>query len=122
MSENFHKIVGMQWILEKMTVNGESIDLVPEKPFIKFGEDQTIKGFASINRFFGSLQMDATGQVRWPTPLGSTRMAGPPELMNQENAFLKALPMTERFSQSGIRLYAVSADGSTELVFYVPVE
>ncbi|MHC4836515.1 MAG: META domain-containing protein [Planctomycetota bacterium] len=49
-------------------------------------------------------------------------MAGPPEQMGQEDAFLKALPQTQRLSKAGINLYAASKDGQTKLVFYVPVE
>ncbi len=122
-SENFKTIAGIQWILQKMTVDGKAIDLVGEKPFIQFDADENkVTGFASVNRFFGSVQIDKKGRVQWPGPFGSTRMAGPPEQMKQEDAFLKALPRTDRLSKAGINLCAASEDGKTELVFYVPVE
>jgi heat shock protein HslJ len=46
-------------------------------------------------------------------------MAGSPQQMEQEDAFLKALPRTERLSKAESNLYAVSEDGKTKLVFYV---
>jgi len=122
-SDNFKTIAGMQWILQQMTVDGEAIELVGEKPFIQIdaGENK-VTGFASVNRFFGSVKIDGEGRVQWPGPFGSTRMAGPPEQMKQEDVFLKALPKTKRLSKTGINLYAASDEGKTELVFYVPVE
>lgn len=120
---NFKTIAGMQWILQQMTIDGEAFELTGEKPFIQFDADTNkVTGFASVNRFFGSVEIDNEGRVRWPGPLGSTRMAGSPEQMKQEDAFLKALPQIEQLSTAGINLYAAGADGKTELVFYVPVE
>ncbi|MHC5190664.1 MAG: META domain-containing protein [Planctomycetota bacterium] len=122
-SENLETIAGMQWILLQMTVDGKPVKLVGEKPFIQFDvEENRVTGFASLNRFFGSVNIDKAGNVQWPGPFGSTRMAGPPEQMGQEDAFLKALPQTQRLSKAGINLYAASKDGQTKLVFYVPVE
>ena len=121
-SENFKTIAGMQWMLAQMTVDGKVFELAGEKPFIQFDVNENkVTGFASVNRFFGSVKIDGEGRLQWPGPFGSTRMAGSPEQMKQEDAFLKALPKTERMSKSGIRLYFVSADEKTQLVFYVPV-
>lgn len=122
-SDNFKTVAGMQWILQQMTVDGKAIELVGEKPFIQFDADENkVTGFASVNRFFGSVEINGEGHVQWPGPFGSTRMAGRPQQMKQEDAFLKALPRTNRLSKAGINLYAASADGQAELVFYVPVE
>ena len=119
-AENFKTITGMQWILQQMTVNGETFKLVGENPFIEFNADENkVTGFASVNRFFGSVRIDEKGRVQWPGPFGSTRMAGPPEQMKQEDSFLKALPQTEQISTAGSNLYAISEDGQTRLVFYV---
>jgi heat shock protein HslJ len=122
-SANFKTIAGTQWILQQMTVDSEVIELIGEKPFIQFNADENkVTGFASLNRFFGSIKIDKKGRVQWPGPFGSTRMAGPPEQMTQEDMFLKALPKTDRLSKGGIHLYATSTDGKTKLTFYVPVE
>lgn len=122
-SENFRAIVGVQWILQQMIIDGKVFDLAGEKPFIQFNSDENkVTGFASVNRFFGSVEIDKVGRIQWPGPFGSTRMAGSPEQMKQEDTFLKALPQTEQLSKAGINLYAASGDGRTKLVFYVPVE
>src|SRR5210317_1960312 len=90
-SANVDRIVGMQWILKEMTVEGKEYELTGEKPFIKIDDDGKISGFAGVNRFFGSADIDDEGTVTFPSAFGSTRMAGPPEQMKLENAFLATL-------------------------------
>ena len=121
-SQNLSRIVGMQWILEKMMLGGEEYPLAKEKPFIKFDKDGKVTGFGSVNRFFGSMEIDDKGNIKWQKAFGSTKMAGPPEFMTQETVFLNVLNKTELLSFEGIRLYACTKDGKTELVFYVPVQ
>ncbi len=121
-SENFNRIVGMQWILKKMTIDGVEYQLAREKPFMKFGANGKLNGHASVNRFFGSMEVDADGKLKWSKAFGSTRMAGPENMMKQESAFLKTLPMTEQASLDKIFLTFQTKDGKTELIFYVPVE
>jgi len=120
-SQNLSRIVGMQWILEKMTIDGKVYRLAKERPFIKFDKDGRVTGFGSVNRFFGSMKIDTKGNIKWQKAFGSTQMAGPPEFMKQESAFLNVLPKTEKISFEGIRIYASTRDGKTQLVFYVPV-
>ena len=117
-SESIGRIVGMQWTLRKMTLNGNEYDLAGVQPFVKFGPDGKVSGSASINSFSGSMQWDDQGEIHW-SPLLSTRMAGPPERMNQETAFLEALPRARRLSLEGIHLHAQSADEQVKLIFSV---
>lgn len=121
-SENFGRIAGMQWILQKMTVAGKEQEILGERPFIKFEKNGGVGGFASVNRFFGSMEIDDKGIAKWGGPFGVTRMAGPPDAMKQESDFLNALQQTSRLSTEKIYLYIQTPDGQTELVFYVPVE
>ena len=121
-SDNFSRMAGMQWILQKMIVDGSEYPLTGEMPFIKFETDGKVNGFASINRFFGSIEINPQGQIKWSEAFGSTKMAGPGELMKQEDTFLATLPKTEQLAIKGIHLYAYSGDKQTEYVFYVPVE
>ena len=74
-------------------------------------------GAASINSYFGTANVHADGAIAWPAPFGSTRMAGPPELMDQEAAYLEALARTERWRLDGAGLVLESADGRTRLTF-----
>ena len=112
----------MQWILQKMTIDGKEYKLSEKKPFIKFENDGKVSGFASVNRFFGSTKIDNEGRITWTTPLGSTRMAGPPELMDQEKSFINALQTADELIVEKIHLYIQTSDAQTELAFYVPVK
>ena len=118
---NLTRITGMQWILQKMTVEGQDCPLTGEKPYIKFEPDGKVSGFGSINRYFGSVQMGGEGNLKW-SPLGSTKMAGPDELMKQEDMYLKALPLTEQMSVEGIHLYLSTKDEQIELIFFCACE
>jgi len=117
-SENISQIVGVRWTLQKMTLNGNEYDLAGKRPYIEFRNNGQVSGFASINRCSGSMQLDDQGRARW-SPLASTRMAGPPELMQQESIFLEALQRVQRLSLEGIHLHAQSEEDQVELVFRV---
>jgi heat shock protein HslJ len=119
--ESLSQIADRQWILRMMIIDGTEYGLTGERPFVKFSGDGKVSGFASINRFSGSMQWDDQGKIQW-SPLLSTRMAGPPESMNQEGTFLKALPRVRCLSLDGIHLRAQGEDKQVELVFYVPVK
>ena len=120
-SNSVNRISGRQWILQEMTIDGNEHHLTGNRPFIKFSKDGKVSGFASINRFSGSIQLEDQGRVQW-SPFRSTRMAGPLELMDQESTFLAALQRTQRFSLEGIYLLAQSKDGHVKLVFCVTME
>ena len=120
-SENLSGIVDVQWMLEEMTIDGDKFQLTGERPLVKFERDGKVSGFASVNRFFGSMQIDDAGKVKWSNAFGATRMAGPQERMEQESVFLEMLAKTDQLSIKGERLYAQSPEGRTKLVFYVSV-
>ena len=115
-SESIGQIVGVRWILQKMSMDGNEYDLAGNSPYIEFSDDGRISGFTSINRCSGSMQLDDRGRARW-SPLASTKMAGPPKLMQQESIFLEALPRVQRLSIKGTHLYAQSEDDHVELIF-----
>jgi heat shock protein HslJ len=121
-SGNFGRIVGMQWILKEMVVDGQAYALTGEMPFVKFEAGGSFNGYASINRFFGSVAIDGAGKVVWPENVGMTRMAGPQKMMEQEGVVLKTLVGTEKASLEKIYLTFESLDGKSKLIFYVPVE
>lgn len=121
-ADNYSKLLEKPWVLQSLKIDDQAYSLVKEVPFIRFSVDHRINGFTSINQFFVGLEIDADGQVAWPNPAGSTRMAGPPVLMKQEAAFMKALPQTARMTASDVQLVMTSADGRTELVFAAQVQ
>ncbi len=119
--ERLSRIADRQWTLRMMIVGGNEYPLASERPSVKFSRDSTVTGFASLNRFSGSMTWDDQGNIQW-RPLISTRKAGPPQLMNQESTFLASLPRVQRLSLEGIHLLARSLDEQVELVFYVPMK
>ena len=65
--------------------------------------DGEVTGVASINRYSGNMETDGDRILRW-SPFRVTRMAGPPDLMRQEDQFIRALPQTTRFYPFGEKL------------------
>lgn len=63
------------------------LDIAP--PAVTFGDDGRISGRATINRIIGSFTIE--DGVLTLSPLATTMMAGPPELMDQESRFLNVL-------------------------------
>ncbi len=57
------------------------------------------------------------GRLEWGAPLGSTMMAGPEPLMDQETAFLQALQAARKFSLREGRLVLEDDTGRTRLEF-----
>ena len=115
-SENLANAAGKVWRLEAMTYMGSEYTLEGKMPNIKIdAESGKVSGFASLNRYFGSLAIDGEGKVTWPKAMGSTRMAGPPAAMKQETAFLSTLPKTEQMSLEADKLIMTSSDGQYKL-------
>ncbi len=120
-ADNLEKICGVQWIVKEMTTDGVTMELTQEPPFVQFEISGKLAGFASVNRFFGSLKIDAKGKIE-VTPLGATMMAGPEDQMAQEMAFLKTFQKIDGFYLDGIFLQATFKGEENRLVFYVPVQ
>ena len=115
-SEDFGLIAGRQWTLERMVADGTEYALEGRRPFVQLQSDGTIAGYASVNRFGGTLGLDKQGRITL-SPLATTRMAGPVDRMEQEETFLRALGNIDRLSVAGDRLAMQSLDGTMELVF-----
>jgi heat shock protein HslJ len=83
---------GSEWKLEELGGTGviESVQAT-----LSFPEAGKVTGNGSCNRFFGTAQI-SKDSIKF-SPLGSTRMACPEELMNQETKYLGALQSAERF-------------------------
>lgn len=83
-----HGLIG-EWTVERL---GESAVRPAGIAYLGFGEDGKIYGSASVNRIMGTWSLnDGTLML---SKLGSTRMAGPPELMDQESQLLAGLEQT----------------------------
>lgn len=79
------QLLGRRWVME---------GAIPGRGSIKAGfelrEDGTLAGHTGVNRANGSYALKAGTGIHIP-PLTTTRMAGPPEAMDREQAFLGAL-------------------------------
>jgi heat shock protein HslJ len=83
---------GSEWLLEDLGGSGV-LDQV--QVTITFPEAGKVAGNGSCNRFFGAAEIH--GDAIKLGPLGSTRMACPEAVMNQETKYLEALQAAERF-------------------------
>jgi len=95
-------------------VEGASLSAgtVGHEPYIQFDpEKKRVTGYSGVNSFLGGYS-SGDGALRF-SPLASTRRAGPPELMELEAAFLKALAATRSYRVRGNTLELLDADGRT---------
>ncbi|MFO1458088.1 MAG: META domain-containing protein [Verrucomicrobiota bacterium] len=75
-----------------------------------------VAGSSAVNRYFGGYTLGPAGAIHW-TPFGSTRMAGPPERMQLEDQFLKALESTTRADVTPHGIVLQTSDASTRVEF-----
>jgi heat shock protein HslJ len=118
-AQNLDRLVDRDWELKTITVDNTRVIMhVDATQTVRFGSDGRVSGFGAVNRFSGTYKFSPEGVLMWPAPgLVSTRMAGPPELMEKERAYLRGLPKTTRavVAKNGLQLQ--SEDGSTVLLF-----
>ena len=116
--QQFEKIVDIEWHLIRMTLDGEPKPRVKNsKVTFVCSNEGKVAGVASINRYFGNLKLAEDGAIVWNKAFGMTRMAGPPELMEQESGFMAALTKTSRMYLNDSTLKLKSRDRSTVLEF-----
>jgi heat shock protein HslJ len=80
---------------------------------ITFTADGGVSGTAGVNRFTGTARLD--GDRLTLGPLRTTRMAGPPEAMDAEAAFLAALDEVVAVRLDGDDLVLLDADDGTQV-------
>ena len=80
------------------------------------GEESAVGG--GVNRFAGTYKFSPQGVLSFPAPgLITTRMAGPPEIMDKERAYLKGLAQATRAVVARDALQLQNEDGATVMVF-----
>lgn len=99
-----------EWTLTAL--NGEKID-VAKPPTMKFAHGK-LSIFGGINRLSGSYALVDDGVVMGK--LVSTKMAGPPALMELESNFAKTLATVDGFDVSGNEL-TLSSEGAVVATF-----
>ncbi|MGE5211255.1 MAG: META domain-containing protein, partial [Acidobacteriota bacterium] len=103
-------VVGREWVLESL---GGAEVAVMRPASLRFGDDGRVTGSTGVNRMFGGYDI-TDGRLSITTP-GTTLMAGPPEAMATETAFLRALAAGGEVAVDGDRLTV--GDGETRLTF-----
>ena len=78
--------------------------------FVQFRAEGELGGFGGCNRFFGTWQ--AGGGTLTIGPIGATRMACPPPLMEHEAALFAALEATRGFERDGVDLRLFDEEGT----------
>ena len=102
----------------QMTKDHEAIALVQDsKTTFTCDQDGKVSGKATINRYSGNLKLKDDGEIIWSKAFIMTRMAGPPELMEQEQNFTRSLMQTTRMYLKDSHLVLINQDSSTILEF-----
>lgn len=85
------KIEG-EWKLSKLVLNGAERNIYPSTLVVsKEGEGFLFAGSSGVNQYTGSVSIDKNGNIVVTAPYASTKMAGPTELMEFEDDFLRVL-------------------------------
>jgi heat shock protein HslJ len=100
---------GTKWTLRELA--GKAPVAGDRPATIEFDPTGRAAGSSGCNRFFGSYSTDGTALTFGP--LGSTMMACPDELMQQESALFAALGQAASYTIAGDTLTITAADGST---------
>lgn len=117
-AELTEKVQGVEWRLETLRIDGSERALPAEAAAtLQLQEDDSVNGVAFINRFFGKVEVAPDGGLTWGDAFGTTKMAGPPELMELEQIYLSALPMGESMRLEAGQLILESQDGTVRLQF-----
>ena len=116
--QNLNDITGIEWNLTQLTKDNVSIALVKDsKTTFACDKDGRVTGKATLNQYSGNLKLQDDGEIIWSKAFIMTRMAGPPELMQQETDFTQALMQTSRIFLKESKLVLMSDDQSNLLEF-----
>jgi heat shock protein HslJ len=101
-------LAGTSWSAESID-GGGVVDGV--RSTLAFERDGRVSGSGGCNRYFGTAAFSADRlELR---PLGTTRMACPPAVMDQETRFLAAVAATVKVREEGGQLLLVDQAGTT---------
>ncbi|HEY3065478.1 MAG TPA: META domain-containing protein [Methylomirabilota bacterium] len=105
-------LIGTSWLAQE--IDGRPV-LERINPTLTFESAQRIVGNTACNRYFGGLEL-GDGVVKLK-PTGTTRMACPTPVMEQERAFLAALNATTTFRREGDTLRLLDGAGRVRVRF-----
>jgi putative lipoprotein len=103
-------LVGSAWRAEE--IEGRAV-LERVHSTLTFESLDRIAGGTACNRYFGGLEL-GEGTIRLK-PVGSTRMACEPDVMDQERRFLAALAAATAFRRDGDKLLLLDENGRVRM-------
>lgn len=116
-AQTAHRLYQRDWDLKGLTVEGRPIVVdVDTRITIRFAPNGQVAGLAAVNRFSGTYSLNTEGKLSWGR-FAATRMMGPPELMEKEQAYLRGLGKTNVAILARHILVLQSDDASTVLRF-----
>ena len=101
---------GTAWVAEDID-GGGVVDRVQST--LLFDAGQKVAGRAACNRYFGTFQQ--SGDMVEIRPGGTTRMACPAAVMEQEDRFLAALSTVKEARREGDKLVLLDSDGRVRM-------
>ncbi|MFM7572720.1 MAG: META domain-containing protein [Snowella sp.] len=102
------KVTSLENTSWQLTSLGEAQPLAEKPITLEFGKKNRLSGSSGCNRYMGSFSTKGN-QFSVKSPLGSTMMACPEDLMKQEQQFLQAL--------SAGQSYKINANGELEIQY-----
>jgi heat shock protein HslJ len=91
-----------------------------QETFVQFQADGRLIGYAGCNRFFG--QYVATDSTIEVGPLGATRMACAPELMDREMAFLQMIESATEYTLANGSISLRNPQGDRKVLQFIHLE
>jgi heat shock protein HslJ len=109
-----------EWTLTHIDDQPLVDDVTDRPPTLTIDAEGQVAGFAGVNRYFGALDVEKLRQGEFVLgPLGSTRMAGPPDRMELERRYLQRLGDADRAAAAG-RSLQLTSEGKPALTFVRP--
>lgn len=102
-----------EWVLSRIAGNAP---LGTHPVTLEVGDAGRLSGVASVNRYSAGTGFDERGSFRVEAPM-LTRMAGPPEAMDQEQLFVRLLVRADAWRMASGELQLL--EGERELLAFV---
>ena len=104
-------------LVSYINAQAQTVDAAAESPAVVTFQDGSVGGTSGCNSFFGSYTLD--GDKISIGQMGSTMMACPEPLMQQEADFLAALDSAASYAEDGETLQLLDAGGNVVATFTV---
>ena len=109
---------GTSWALTSYQDDaGDTVNILPRSTTTAHFQADTVTGVAGCNNYNASYQVNGNKLTFGPAATTRKMCGSPPGIMQQENAFLKALDSTASYRLKSSSLEMIDGRGNTLLVF-----